>query len=194
MSGLHGDALRTLDDWAGPTVEQERLRRDYVTHLRDRPDGLHRACLPDHLTTGALVLSASGDRVLLTLHRKAGQWFHTGGHCEHSDATLAGAALREATEESGVAQHLLTIDPVPVHLDAHDVAFCGGATGCRHLDVRFVALAPDDAEPVVGQESHDVRWWPATALPDTPDLPALVAAARRRWEARRGSQPSSAAT
>ena len=39
--------------------------------------------------------------MLLTLHAKAGQWFQLGGHCEPGDATLAGAATREAAEESG---------------------------------------------------------------------------------------------
>ena len=40
--------------------------------------------------------------MLLTLHRKVGRWLQLGGHCEPADTTLAGAALREATEESGL--------------------------------------------------------------------------------------------
>ena len=51
-----------------------------------------RDCYPDHLTASTLVLSADGDRVLLTLHAKARQWFQFGGHCEPGDVTLAAAA------------------------------------------------------------------------------------------------------
>lgn len=160
---LHADALRTLTGWAAPTPGQERLRAAYVDLLRARPDALSRRCRPDHLTASTLVLSADGGRALLTLHAKAGRWFQLGGHCEPSDATLAGAAAREVAEESGLAG--VRLDPVPVHLDAHEVPFCGGQPGTRHLDVRFVAVAPAGARPVASEESADVRWWPVETPP-----------------------------
>jgi len=111
--------------------------------------------------------------VLLTLHAKARRWFHLGGHCEDRDVTLAGAALREATEESGIAG--LTLDPQPLHLDAHVVGFCGPHAEVRHLDVRFLAVAPAGAVPAVSEESLELRWWPVDALPtDDPDMVRMV--------------------
>lgn len=178
MSRLHDDALATLAAWRAPDAEQERLRADYVHHLRHHPDGMRRVCFPAHVTAGAVVLSADRRSVLLTLHAKAGRWFHLGGHCDDTDTTLAAAALREATEESGVAG--LTLDPAPVHLDRHEVAFCDPRGPVQHLDVRFVAVAPADAAHAVSAESLDVRWWPVDALPGDGDLPGLVAAALRR--------------
>ena len=160
------------------------VRDRYVAHLESHPDGLTRACTPDHLTASTLVLSADGRQVLLTLHAKARRWFQLGGHVEPGDATLAAAALREATEESGLG--MLTLDPVPVQLSEHAVPFCGPDGDVHHLDVRFLALAPADAAPLVTEESLDVAWWPADALPDPePDLVELVALAR----ARRQSSP-----
>jgi 8-oxo-dGTP pyrophosphatase MutT (NUDIX family) len=100
VSGLHADALATLRSWRSGDPGQERLRQEYVDHLTAHADGLTRASHPDHVTAGALVLSADRTEVLLTLHAKAHRWFHLGGHCEPADTTLAGAALREATEES----------------------------------------------------------------------------------------------
>lgn len=181
MTGrLHADALATLRSWTAPDAGQDRLRREYVDHLERHPDGLSRDCRPDHVTAGALVVSADGARVLLTLHAKARAWFHTGGHCEPGDTTLAGAALREAAEESGIAG--LALDPVPLQLDTHTVPFCG-AGPVRHLDVRFLAVAPDAAVASVSEESLDLRWFGVDALPPTPDLPPLVALARRRVSA-----------
>ncbi|MEO9323478.1 NUDIX domain-containing protein [Nocardioides sp. C4-1] len=177
---LHADALAVLRAWTPPTPVQESLRQRYVAHLEAHPDGMTRACRPDHVTASTLVLSHDRREVLLTLHAKAEQWFQLGGHAEPDDATLAGAARREADEESGVAG--LVVHPVPVHLDEHAVAFCrlpdGGSDDqvVHHLDVRFVAVAPPGARHVVSEESLDVRWWPVDDVPN-PDLVPLVQSA-----------------
>ena len=174
---LRDDALEVLRAWGPPTAAQATLRDRYVAHLELHADAMTRDCYPDHLTASTLVLSADRQRVLLTLHAKAGRWFQFGGHCEPTDLTLAGAAVREATEESGIDD--LALDPVPVQLSEHEVPFCDPRGGVRHLDVRFVAVVDDSVAHAVSDESLDVRWWPADRLPDPqPDLVELVALAR----------------
>ena len=178
---LHADALALLSAWPAPTAEQELLRQRYVAHLGEHADGLTRDCYPDHLTASTLVVSADRRRVLLTLHAKARQWFQFGGHCESDDETLAGAALREALEESGLSD--LDLDPVPVQLSEHPVPFCDPRGGVHHLDVRFVAVAAADALHAASEESLDVRWWPADQLPEPePDMVELVQLARERLQ------------
>ncbi|MDX6325102.1 MAG: hypothetical protein QOK15_1456 [Nocardioidaceae bacterium] len=173
MSRLHDDAVAVLTEWSAPTVAQERLRQEYVAHLERHSDGHERSCHPDHITASTVVLSGDGSAALLTLHAKARQWFQLGGHLEPTDATLAAAALREATEESGLTG--LELDARPLQLNTHDVPFCGGRPGTRHLDVRFLAVAPAGAAHAVSAESLDVRWWPVEALPsDEPSLRELV--------------------
>ena len=159
---LHADAVAVLTGWAPPTEAQHGLRDRYLEHLGTHADGLTKPCFPAHLTASCLVLSPKRDRVLLTLHAKAKQWFQFGGHCEPSDPTLEAAALREATEESGLSS--LTLLPGPIHLDAHRVDFCHPRGPVDHLDVRYAAIA-SYADPVVSDESLDVRWWPIDALP-----------------------------
>lgn len=183
MRGLHADALATLSAWRGPDDVQERLREEYVEHLRRRDDGCTKACFPDHLTAGVLVLSDDGRQVLLNLHRKARRWFAFGGHLEPEDSTLVAAALREGTEESGLAG--LVVDPAPVHLSKHSVDFCRIDDVPRgtvwHLDVRFCATVPAGTVPEVSEESLDIRWFPVDALPtDEPDMLDLIALARAR--------------
>ncbi|MFC5178316.1 NUDIX hydrolase [Nocardioides taihuensis] len=184
---LHADALAVLRAWTPPSPDQAALRDRYVAHLAAHPDGLSRGCFPDHLTAGTLVLSADLDHVLLNLHRKARRWFAFGGHCEPADTTLAGAATREAVEESGLAD--LVVDPVPLHLDEHEVGFCDPRGTVHHLDVRFGAVAPADAEHAASEESLDVRWWPVGALPDDleDEMHELIGLARARFAS---GQPS----
>jgi 8-oxo-dGTP pyrophosphatase MutT (NUDIX family) len=179
-ASLHADALRVLEDWVASSSDQERLRVRYVAHLRAHPDGMTRSCFPDHLTAGTIVLSSDGEAVLLNLHAKARRWFAFGGHCEPGDRSLAGAAQREAIEESGLVG--LYVDPVPLHLDEHAVGFCDPRGEVHHLDVRFGAVAPASAEHAVSEESLDVRWWPLDGLPELEDeMHRLIALARERF-------------
>jgi len=182
---LHADALATLREWSAPDAEQDALRTAYVAHLEAHQAGVWKDGGPAHLTASAMVLDADGGRVLLTLHRKGGFWAQTGGHLEPRDATLADAALREATEESGVAG-LRIVGRGPVDLDRHALSSAFGT--CReHLDVRYAVVAPPDAEPVVSDESDDVAWFPADELPPAAveDLDRLVRAAQAALRASR---------
>ncbi len=172
---LRDDARTLLSGWAPPTERDAVLRERFLVHLDAHPGAMTRACLPDHLTAGTLVLSPTADAVLLNHHRKAGVWLAFGGHSEPDDATVAGVALREAHEESGLTD--LDFDPVPLNLDEHAVEFCSPGTTVHHLDVRFVATAARDDAHHVSQESLAVRWWAVDALPDLlPDMRALIGA------------------
>ena len=117
--------------------------------------------------------------MLLTLHRRLGRWLQTGGHCEPEDETIAAAALREASEESGIDG--LVIDPVPVLLSRHAVP-CGPLRPAHHLDVQFAARAPAQAYPCCGEESDDLAWFDADRLPGDADesVHALVRRATDR--------------
>lgn len=174
-AALHADAVRVLSGWRPGDDGQEALRRGFLDHLTTHPDGMWRECVPGHLTASAAVLDATGERVLLTLHPKAKMWLQLGGHCEPGDVSLAGAALREATEESGISG--LRLLPGPVRVDRHRV-WCHG--GSYHLDVQYAAVAPPGARATISDESDDLRWFGLDAVPEPADdaLRGLVAGAR----------------
>ncbi|MDX3248523.1 NUDIX hydrolase [Streptomyces sp. ME18-1-4] len=146
---LYDDAVLVLKEYEG----QEELRQTYLDHLGAHPDGMWKACGDGHITASALVIDPEHGRVLLTLHKKLRKWLQMGGHCEPVDATLAAAALREGTEESGVLG-LALLPGGPVRLDRH-------LTPCAwHFDVQYAALAPAGAVEAISDESLDLRWFP----------------------------------
>ncbi|WP_426568738.1 NUDIX hydrolase [Streptomyces canus] len=170
---LHDDAVLVLKGYEG----QEELRQAYLEHLEAHPDGMWKACGAGHLTASALVIDPDRGRVLLTLHRKLRMWLQMGGHCEPQDLSLEAAALREATEESGIGG--LTLLPGgPVRLDRHPIP-----APCHwHLDVQYAAVAPADAVQAISDESLDLRWFPYAEVADVADesVVRLLEATRSR--------------
>ena len=137
-----------------------------------------RSCPDGHLTGSTLVVDATGTRALFTLHPKIGRWLQMGGHCEPGDADLAATARREAVEESGIDG--LVLLPGPVDLDIHALQ-CPKGHPNRHLDVRWLAVAPAGATVRPSDESPDLRWFPLDAPPPDADESTLrlVRLARR---------------
>ena len=173
---LRESTIETLTTWAAPDPAQDTLRHAVLSFVLAREDACKRACVPGHVTASALVLDHTGTRALLTLHPRFGRWLQLGGHCEDSDPDIVSAALREASEESGITG--LQIERELAALHVHQVT-CSLGVPTRHLDVQFIAPAPADAEIVCSDESLDLRWWPLGALPEDTDfgLAQLAAAA-----------------
>ncbi len=173
---LHASVVDTLSRWHAPDPEQDALRHAVLAFVLARPDACARACAPGHITASALVLDHSGGHALLTLHPRVGKWLQLGGHCEDSDSDISAAALREATEESGIEG--LRIEPDLAALHVHPLT-CSLGSPTRHLDLQFIVRAPAGAEFVCSAESLDLRWWPLDAMPqDDPALLTLARAAR----------------
>lgn len=169
-------AIALLSAWHAPDPDQDSLRHAVLAFLHAREDACRRECVPGHVTASTLVVDDAGRQVLLTLHPRLGRWVQLGGHCEDADTDIAAAALREAVEESGVADLQLASELVAVHV--HPVT-CSLGVPTRHLDLQFVAYAPPGARIRLSDESVDLRWWPVAALPDGSDdaLAYLVARA-----------------
>jgi len=164
---LHASATELLESWKPATLPEQSVREAMLAFLGSAPRGCLREHAPGHITASAVVFSHDEREVLLTLHPRVGRWLQLGGHCEPTDTDIVAAALREATEESGIDD--LAIDPELAALHVHPVT-CSLGVPTRHLDMQFIVHAPPDAEIAVSDESLDLRWWPLDALPDDCDF------------------------
>lgn len=108
-----------------------------------------------HFTGSAWLVSADGQRVLLTHHRKLQRWLQLGGHAD-GEVDLHQVALREAEEESGLSG--LTREGGLFDLDRHWIPERTDVPGHWHFDVRYVIRAGSDERFVVNQESLALAW------------------------------------
>jgi 8-oxo-dGTP pyrophosphatase MutT (NUDIX family) len=160
--------------------------RDVVSRfdalLRSRSDCFLRSCTPGHVTASAWILSPDEDAVLLGHHRKLGRWLQLGGHADGESDTLA-VALREAEEESGLAQFELPLldepAPLPLDLDVHTIPARGDEPAHLHYDVRWLLVAAPAQSLRVSAESFALRWVPRTTLSSFVDDESLLRMERK---------------
>lgn len=134
-----------------------------------------------HCTGSAWLVSADGERVLLTHHRKLDRWLQLGGHAD-GDGDLAAVALREAQEESGLSG--LSLEGDIYDLDRHLIPARGAEPAHWHYDVRFVIRASGNEAFVVSAESHALAWRRIDELAGDPLVDESVRRMAIKWLAR----------
>lgn len=150
LHSLSDLSARLEDD--GAAVKSLEL----ILHLLEHsPDPFSREQFtPGHITCSGMVIAPDGKRVLLVHHRRLARWLLPGGHVEPGDATVADAARREVTEETGA---ILDSSAVLAGADVHGIPAKGHEPYHLHHDLlfRFQALREDFQ---VSDESHAVAW------------------------------------
>ncbi|MCB9654706.1 MAG: NUDIX hydrolase [Deltaproteobacteria bacterium] len=124
--------------------------------VRAHPDCFLRALEVGHMTASAWVLDADGSRALLVHHKKLDRWLQPGGHAD-GNADLLLVACAEVREETGIEASIVSSEIFDV--DVHPIPQHQTVPAHFHYDVRFLLCAPSDAQPIVSDESHDVRWF-----------------------------------
>ncbi|UGB39413.1 NUDIX hydrolase [Frateuria soli] len=170
-----GDALRRH----GTSFPDEPNVYGFLAFLASAPGVFERTHAPGHFTGSAWLVSADGERVLLTHHRKLGRWLQLGGHAD-GDRDLSRVALREAEEESGLRD--LVVDPEIFDLDRHLIPARGDEPAHWHYDVRFVVRATGSELFAVGEESLDLAWRPIRAIALDRQADESLRRMARRWQ------------
>ncbi|MGN6281352.1 NUDIX hydrolase [Frateuria sp.] len=154
---------------------------DFLAFLASAPEAFERTHASGHFTGSAWLVSADGERVLLTHHRKLGRWLQLGGHAD-GDPDLARVALREAEEESGLVD--LVVEPEIFDLDRHLIPARGSEPAHWHYDVRYVVRATASEAFAVSEESFDLAWHSIRAIAQDPLADESLRRMASRWLAR----------
>lgn len=156
-------------DLADPVAD--RHRGTVMDFVAMNPDAAERSCPQAHLTGSALVVDATGTRTILMLHRKLRRWFQPGGHAD-GDTNLAAVALKEATEETGLAGLRVVVPAIDI--DIHAVDHRDELGTHLHLDLRYLVLAPAETDLDGNHESIDIKWVARAELAEHVDEPGIL--------------------
>ena len=141
-----------------------------------------------HFTGSAWLVSADGERVLLTHHRKLDRWLQLGGHAD-GDRDLANVALREAEEESGLID--LVVEPDIFDLDRHRIPARGDEPEHWHYDVRYVVRATGSEQFAISEESLALSWKSIREIATDASADVSLRRMAGKWLARAASSSQS---
>ena len=117
------DLIALLGRYVERHPDEHGTTRRILDLLEGEPRCFERDCFPGHITASAWIVSRESRKVLLTHHRKLDRWLQLGGHTD-GDSDVLASALREAREESGIAE-LVPIpsggEPRILDVDVHEI-------------------------------------------------------------------------
>ena len=153
-----GAPLREMLERYRPSGAAETADTGRVRRLVAETGDPWRRALPLHVTASALIVHPASGRVLLRWHQRQQAWLQVGGHGDPGESDPLAIALREAAEETGLAD----LEPWPDGRLRHVVIVAvpagRGEPAHEHADLRFVLATrtPEAARP----ENADapLRW------------------------------------
>ncbi|MFG3013850.1 NUDIX domain-containing protein [Streptomyces cinerochromogenes] len=157
---------KTVEAYLGRHSDERDALTGLLAALERPVDVTARTTLPGHVTCSAVVVDRRR-RVLHIRHRATGLTLTPGGHVEPEDRTLLAAALREVSEEAGIAPGALCLTRhmlgSPIDIDVHDIDAnpSKGEPAHRHYDFRYVFYLADDKPPTItlrDEEVSDAHW------------------------------------
>ncbi len=149
------------------------------------PDAFLRGNPAGHVTASAIIVRSEFTALLLVRHAKLGGWLQPGGHVEAGDESVFAAAVREASEETGLPRFRTPIGEGILDLDVHEIPAFGDEAPHLHFDVRHLLVAEAGAQP-----DPAAIWFSHAEIPSLDRDGSLTRAARKAQERLGGSDGS----
>jgi len=153
-----GQELAALLDGYRPEGDAETADLRRIRALASAAEDPWRRELPLHVTASALIVHPPTARVLLRWHQRQQAWLQVGGHGDPGESDALAIALREAAEETGLADLVPWPDARLHQLVIVDVPAGKGEPAHEHADLRFF-MATGAPEAVRAENEHaPLRW------------------------------------
>ena len=122
--------------------------------------------VPLHLTASALIVHPDSGRVLLRWHQRQRAWLQVGGHGDPGETDALTIALREAREETGLADLVPWPDGSIRQVVIVSVPAAGSEPAHEHADVRFILATRTPGAIRAENPGAPLRWLSLTEARD----------------------------
>lgn len=146
-----------------PKNEQEHVDKEaIIAFIKHNGNALLRENQVAHLTSSAIVVNETMDKVLFAYHKLYDAWSWVGGHND-GDPDLLHVAIKETKEETGVnhvrpySDDIFMVDII--HVTNH---YKHGkyVSDHLHLNVTYLLIADEDDQLIPQKDENlDVRWF-----------------------------------
>lgn len=178
MTDFRHNLLESLANFPVSGAAESALRGEFMALVAGHADACQRSRLDGHLTGSAWVVTTDGRQALLMHHCKLDRWLQPGGHAD-GDWDLAGVALREAREETGLPD--LQVERAIFDLDKHRIPARGPVPEHWHYDIRFVVHATGSLDFSGNVESFALQWFDVGELARDERLEVSIRRMAQRW-------------
>ncbi len=111
-----------------------------------------------HVTASALIVHPASGRVLLRWHGRQQAWLQVGGHADPGESDPLAVALREAREETGLADLVPWPDGEIRHVAIVPVPAARGEPAHEHADIRFTLATQAPGTARAERPDAPLRW------------------------------------
>jgi 8-oxo-dGTP pyrophosphatase MutT (NUDIX family) len=150
--------LTVLLDRCQPDGEAETTDLHRARALVEATRDPWRRELPLHVTASALIVHPDTGRVLLRWHERQQAWLQVGGHGDPGESDPLAIALREAAEETGLADLVPWPDDQLRHLVIVSVPAGKGEPAHEHADLRYFMATRAPKAARAENENAPLRW------------------------------------
>lgn len=154
--------LRLIEGYSARHPEEAAVVGEFREFVQTHENCFERSLEVGHITGSAWIVDQSGERTLLTHHRKLDLWLQLGGHAD-GEPDPHKVAMTEAEEESGLVDLGFVSESI-FDLDIHTIPARKNEPEHLHLDVRFAIRHTGDGVYQVSEESHDLAWVPVAEI------------------------------
>jgi 8-oxo-dGTP pyrophosphatase MutT (NUDIX family) len=170
---VNSSTLATILDRYRPAGETETADHRQVRALVQVAPDPWRRDIPLHVTASALIVHRPTARVLLRWHQRQQAWLQVGGHADPGETDPLTIALREAGEETGLADLVPWPDADLKHVVIVDVPPGKGEPAHQHADVRYFLSTQTPAAARPENDHAPLRWLPLAEAHDAISEPNL---------------------
>lgn len=119
-----------------------------------------------HITASAFIADGRAKEILLLKHKLYDRYLQPGAHIEKEDASILQAAVREASEETGISKKELIYIPlnainIPLDIDSHYIPANKNKNEPQHFhhDFRYLFVYTGNKDITLPlSEAKDAKW------------------------------------